>query len=87
MNQLTEEDEDTLFDELKEVAHINEQDKSIVVFASPSETSALGIHLVQTVGGWLLDRRRARLNARAAASSNGGQTLFSPNPDSNMATN
>ena len=68
---LTESDEELLLDELKEVAHVDEDaEDKIVVFASPSELAAIGTHVVTMLGSWLLDRRRQRRARAAAAGSN-----------------
>ncbi|HEY0172535.1 MAG TPA: hypothetical protein VGB98_16050 [Pyrinomonadaceae bacterium] len=69
-------EEDALLEELREVAHIDEAGGSIVVFASPSETAAIGTELIKVVGGWLLDRRNRR-RERAAAAASGGQSNLS----------
>lgn len=84
-DETEEKDEQVLLDELREVAHIDEGDdgeNKIVVFASPSETAAIGTELIKVVGGWLLDRRRQR-RERAAAASHGQSALR----DSNLAVN
>lgn len=82
LDELTDDDESTLLDELREVAHIYEEEKTIVVFASPAETSAIGIEMIKIFGGWLLDRRRQKRVARSSSATPGTQSTFSASPDS-----